>query len=146
MLFLLPGALVVTEAPMRVTARLDACVSVCLWDARQRLAGVSLFSLPRAEGRTQSPDRYGDTSTRLLLEQLRLRGSEPSRLEAKVFGGAHLGAGEGGPHRVGERNVAAALETLRAASVRLTAADVGGGRGRRLVFLTDQGRAWVRHL
>ena len=48
--------------------------------------------------------------------------------------------------RLGERNVAAARRLLAAAGIAVVAEDVGGSRGRKLVFHTDDGVALVRTL
>jgi chemotaxis receptor (MCP) glutamine deamidase CheD len=47
---------------------------------------------------------------------------------------------------VGERNVQVVTYFLKMNSIRLVQSEVGGTRGRKLVFQTDDGRAWSDQL
>jgi chemotaxis receptor (MCP) glutamine deamidase CheD len=47
---------------------------------------------------------------------------------------------------VGERNVHVTTHFLQMNSIRLVQSEVGGTRGRKLVFQTDDGRAWSDQL
>jgi len=81
----------------------------------------------------------------LLVQQLLDLGACSARLQAKVFGGASLFEASG-PHSpsLGARNVAVAREWLEAACIPVVAEDVGGERGRKVLFEAQTGVAWVR--
>ena len=71
-----------------------------------------------------------------------------------MFGGAFIlsqfreadaaGATPGQP--LGLRNVAAARRLLVEAGIPILAEDIGGRRGRKVVFNTESGEAWVKTL
>ncbi|HWP35373.1 MAG TPA: chemotaxis protein CheD [Thermodesulfobacteriota bacterium] len=146
--YLLPGQARVTAAPTRFTTILGSCVAVCLFDPASRLGGINHFLLPGAPPDPQAdPLRWGESATRWLVEAMLAQGAQRSTLEAKVFGGAHL-ARAAGPvgDRVGPRNVATALATLERLGIRVAARGVGGAVGRKLVFESHTGSAYLREL
>jgi chemotaxis protein CheD len=144
--YLQPGQLFVSQRPASVTTILGSCVAVCLWDPFRRAEGMNHFVLPDVLGAGPASPRFADEAVSRLIAKLVALGSAPSHLEAKLFGGACVLHGERtGPH-LGARNVAAARRLLEAAGIVVMAEDVGGSRGRKLVFQTDDGVALVRPL
>jgi chemotaxis protein CheD len=84
-----------------------------------------------------------------LLERLAETGIKAADLQIKVFGGAEVlipgqygAAGES----VGMQNIKAAFDALQARGLRVTASDVGGSRGRKLVFFTHTGEVLLKRL
>jgi chemotaxis protein CheD len=141
--YLYPGELFASAEPTVVTTILGTCVAACLFDPRSGVGGINHFLLPVAPPGELST-RFGDVATRELIEKLQRLGAEPRRLQAKVFGGMN---GRGSwPRDLGTRNLDAALEQLDRFGVMVMARDVGGPRGRKLLFQTDDGQAWVRQL
>ena len=72
-------------------------------------------------------------------------GCKGERLQAKLFGGACVIAAfhrSGG--RLGFNNVDAARHLLSTVGIPVLAEDVGGQRGRKLIFHVDDGDAWVK--
>ncbi|HMX44262.1 MAG TPA: chemotaxis protein CheD, partial [Elusimicrobiota bacterium] len=65
----------------------------------------------------------------------------------KIFGGARvLPVFPGDGARVGDKNIALARDIVGRARIPIRGEDVGGDRGRKLIFCTDDGSAWVRRL
>lgn len=147
--FLLPGQLHVSGTGSVVTTILGSCVSVCLVSRGRAAGGINHFLLPDGTGHaTPLSTRFGRPALQLLLQQLAQLGAEPPTLEAKLFGGSSVigaTAGTGRPP-LGATAVALALSLLGAAGIPVVASDVGGDRGRKLVFDTEGGDAWVRLL
>lgn len=141
--YLTPGQLFAAAEPTEVVTVLGSCVSVCLFDRTTAVGGVNHFLVPVGPAQDPSP-RYGDYAMEALLEALRTKGAHPAGLRAKVFGGA--GEVRAGRPSVGAKNVGLALRALAAAHVPVLASDVGGTAGRKIVFHTDVGAAWVRLL
>ena len=139
--YLAPGRLYASAEAVQVTTILGSCVSVCLWDAQQRVGGINHFLLP--EGVPPSP-RFGASATSLLIEEVLALGAHRSRLRAKVFGGACVLEAFRKSHPLGMRNVEVALERLRVEQVPVVGEDVGGDLGRKLVFDVQTGSAWIR--
>jgi len=140
--YLAPGRLYASAEDAQVTTILGSCVAVCLWDAQAQVGGVNHFLLP--SGLPASP-RFGDSAVALLIGRLLELGAQRGRLAAKVFGGACvLEAFRAGEWSLGARNVEIAREELAAAGIPVVGEDVGGDRGRKLVFHVRTGSAWVR--
>jgi chemotaxis protein CheD len=144
-LYLYPGQMAVSTEPTVVTTILGSCVSVCLWDPSSGLGGVNHFLLPLWAENVEDELRFGSRAVPRLVEALRRQGATASRLQAKVFGGASILNGSGA-ERLGTKNVAIARECLDRAGIPIVASDVLGERGRKLLFHTDDGTAFVKQL
>jgi chemotaxis protein CheD len=147
-LFLRPGEHIVAASPTEVATVLGSCVSVCLWDPVRGHGAVNHFLLPvGGAGTAEAAWRYGDCAVDLLIGKMLALGARRGELHAKVFGGAHLLAtGPDGAPRLGSRNVTVALERLASHHLEIEAQAVLGRHGRKLVFHTDTGSAWVKTL
>jgi chemotaxis protein CheD len=143
--YLHAGQLVAAATPTAVTTVLGSCVSVCLHDPVSRVGGMNHFLLPLHVDRERSP-RFGTVAVPALVEAVVQAGAARARLVAKVFGGASVIAAMSCGRRLGEENARLALRLLEEARIPVLDHDVGGGRGRKLVFFVDEGTAWVRAL
>ena len=143
--YLYPGRLLVCSEPRIVTTILGSCVAVCLWDFVLRLGSINHFVLPHWAGPRQSSPRYGNMAMEQLIEETLALGSRRRDLQAKVFGGARvLGTSEADSTHLGARNVEVAREILAHEGIRVVAEDVGGKKGRKLIFRTADGSVEVR--
>lgn len=144
-IYLHAGQLATAAEPTAITTVLGSCVAVCLYDPLARVGGMNHFLLPHHVERERSA-RFGTVAVPQLVEAVVRAGASRGGLVAKVFGGASLLATGTRGRRLGEENAVLALRLLEEAGVRVLERDVGGARGRKLVFLTDEGAAWVRQL
>jgi chemotaxis protein CheD len=143
--YLLPGALFCTHRPSVVSTVLGSCVALCLWDCRQRIAGINHYVLPYY-GDEEPSLRYGDFSIAQLLEAMRRLGGRIEDIEAKIFGGAAVipvAAIEGS---VGDKNVRLALEYMEAKGIPVVARRSGGRRGLLIRMSTRTGEVLVRQI
>lgn len=141
------GHVFVSATPRVATTVLGSCVSVCLWDPALGAGGLNHFLLPHQGTPGEPSPRYGDVAVEQLLEALDKLGCRRRQLRAKLFGGASVVDGSrSGGESLGMRNVAMARELLAATGISVVAEDVGGTQGRKLVFHTDTGAAWVRRI
>jgi chemotaxis protein CheD len=143
--YLHAGQIVVAAEPTAIATILGSCVAVCLWDPEARAGGVNHFLLPHHVERERSP-RFGNVAVPQLVEALVRAGARRGALVAKVFGGASVLGRMRQGRRLGEENVALALRLLEEARIPVLDRDVGGERGRKLVFVSDEGTAWVKLL
>jgi chemotaxis protein CheD len=143
--YLAPGQLFASAEPAEASTILGSCVAVCLWDARSRAGGANHFLLPDwAESGSASP-RYGNVAIERLVHLMEGLGAPRRSLQAKLFGGAAvLEAFRGRVHHLGARNVELARRLLGEIGIPIVAEDVGGNRGRKVIFRTDCGLALVR--
>ena len=145
--YLQPGQLFVSLENYAVTTILGSCVSVCLWDPVTKIAGINHFLLPSSSQDARGSTRFGDCAVRELIADVRALGAALNRVQAKIFGGACvLDAFRGGDHHLGAKNIAVARAELEQAKIPILGEDVGGRRGRKLIFHTGSGAAWVKEL
>lgn len=154
--YLHPGQLVASKESCVVTTILGSCVSACVFDPERRIGGMNHFVLPESHDPTVTSARFAEAAHEDLLSWILELGARRERLNAKLFGGAFIlspfretTAVDAGPvpaQPLGLRNVAAARRLLLEAGIPILAEDIGGRRGRKVVFHTESGDAWVKTL
>jgi chemotaxis protein CheD len=90
-----------------------------------------------------------DFCIRYLARQFDALGARRSEVEVKVFGGADVlpvRTEPGARPTVGAQNSRAALDALEEEGLAVLASDLGGARGRQVLFYTATGEALVRRL
>lgn len=146
-----PGDLRLGGAEATLTCRgLGSCVGLALWDPSAEVGGLAHVVLPDS-GRYRRPDRPGmfaDLAPRALVEAMKALGARPSRIVAKVAGGATIFVAtarvESPIFDVGRRNVAALVSVLGRTRIPIVAEDTGGGAGRSIEFRVRDGLVRVR--
>ena len=140
--YLHPGQIYAASHAAHVSTVLGSCVAVCVWDPIARIGGMNHFLLPTGKG-----PRYANEAMPQLIEEMTSRGAFVARIVAKVFGGACVIPGFSGSRRaIGSQNTDAALQFLTAHSIPLRANQTGGSRGRKLLFHTGTGQAYVKDI
>lgn len=150
--YLQPGECLLTSEPLRVVTVLGSCLAVTFHDPVSRLSAMCHAVLPnrRCRGRYgehDSPYRFVDEAVARLVERLERHGVPRARLEVKVFGGAEVpaqGRRLAPGMAVGRRNVKAAFDAVQARGIPVLTSDVGGPRGRTLVFSTCSGEVLLK--
>ena len=141
------GQLFTSPAACTVTTILGSCVSVCVWDPTTGAGGLNHFLLPQCVENGISSPRFGNVAIHRLLDELAKLGSPRARLKSKIFGGASvIDAFQTANESLGMKNVDLARRLLADAGITIVAEDVGGAQGRKLVFQTGDGSAWVRKI
>jgi chemotaxis protein CheD len=141
------GQLYSAAQPSLVSTILGSCVAVCLWDGAAGVGGLNHYLLPQPVSNGISSPRFGNVAIEQLIAQVAKLGGDPRRLKAKVFGGASvLDAFQAERRSLGMGNVDLARRLLREAKIPIVAEDVGGTEGRRVLFHTGDGTAWVRKI
>ncbi|MDY0163725.1 chemotaxis protein CheD [Desulfobotulus sp.] len=137
-----PGFLFIPDEAMQISAVLGSCVAVALFDRRHRRGGMNHFLYPSAPGPEQSTTLYGNVATRVLIRSFLDTPSSQKHLEAMIFGGA---APESMVETLGiaEKNIHIARFLLQKAGIPISVEDVGGTRGRKVVFDTASGESIV---
>ena len=141
--YLIPGKIFASAQPFAISTIVGSGVAICLWDSVHRIGGANHFMLPEGPEHGDNAARYGNVANPALLQRMLELGAERKNLEAKIFGGSVSGINFGGEgERLGERNVQAAEHFLRMNGIRIVQNEIGGIHGRKLVFQTDDGKAW----
>ncbi|WP_049987009.1 chemotaxis protein CheD [Halobellus rufus] len=155
-----------------VTSGLGSCVGIALADVDAGVGGLAHAMLPAADadrssgGASGGTDdasaanldgdadldgdtrpraaKYVDTAVPALLREMVDKGASRGRIDARLAGGSAMFEFTSRAGAVGERNVAAARETLDRNAIPLVASDVGGDQGRSLSFEIATGELSVR--
>lgn len=145
--YLLPGELHVAQEPCEISTILGSCVAICVWDPVEGVGGMNHFLLPAARSEEGASARFGDVAWRLLLQQVLARGCRREDLVVKLFGGAAMfQADQPYPTTLGGKNVLAARKLIARDDLRIAREDVGGLRGRKLIFNTRDGSARTKQI
>jgi chemotaxis protein CheD len=128
-----------------ISTLLGSCIAVCLRDPESRVGAMNHFLLPevdkREEGKHREPDaRFGVDAIAMTLKAMKRFGADPSRLQAKVFGGADMIAEV---QSVGRMNIRFVKDELTRLGIPVLAWDVGGTRHRVIRFFIESGRVMV---
>ena len=131
-----------------VTLGLGSCVALVLYDAVARAGAMAHLMLPSpalSQDRSR-PAKFPGTALPVLLEGLSALGASRQRLRARLVGGASMFANISAPgtSSMGERNVVAARDALKAADIPIVGEDTGKGHGRSVYLFLPDGRLEVR--
>lgn len=131
------------------TTGLGSCVGLTLYDRSKKIAGMAHVMLPSSdiarEGQLNIA-KYADTAIPELMKRMRQLGSDLSRLEAKLAGGAQMFAfaANSDTMRIGPRNVESCKEVLDKFRIPIIAEDTGGNFGRTIELLGENGTLIIR--
>ena len=127
---------------------LGSCVAIMLHDPKACIGGMAHILLPsKSLSHDQDkPAKFPETAVPLLIQRLVAAGAGRHRLVAKLAGGASMFAQlmTPGSVQMGERNIVASRNALRAASIPIVKESVGGERGRSVRFHVKDGRVEIR--
>ncbi len=123
-----------------VSAVLGTCVAVCLHDRRLKIGGMNHFLYPKTSPFGRPTQQYATVSIPALIKMLQKQGSRLQDMEAQIFGGGELPGGGG---NIGYKNVKMARKILKKSGIRVVSEDVGGLKGRRLIFHTGTNEALI---
>jgi chemotaxis protein CheD len=150
-IYLGPAEWHLDERPARVITVVGSCVAVTVYHPRRRIGVLCHCMLPvgkTAARNAAQPAMYVDETIPAMLAWFERRGIDAGELEVKLFGGADM-ATLGGPRSapgVGWRNVEISRKIIGERGLRVAASDVGGSRGRKIVFLSDTGEVYLKRL
>ena len=149
--FLKPGEMVFSLEPVQVTTLLGSCVAVTMFSPRLRLGAICHALLPSCRREhscgNQECGKYVQCAIELMLGQFTTHGVLVSEIEAKLFGGSDMfDTVEGRRLSVGRQNQEMALKTLEESSVRVLTRDLGGPRGRKIIFHSHTGEVFLKRM
>lgn len=132
-----------------VSTVLGSCISVCLYSPENRVGGVIHYALPtlpkNVDESSSEALRYGDYAIHLLVQQMvEMTGAKVESFRAKIVGGA-AGLGDS-QNQAGPGNTKIAEAILSKLKIPVSGRDVGGSRGRKILFHTGTGRLQVAQL
>lgn len=133
----------VARAPEKIRTVLGSCIGIALYDSSTKIGGLSHIILPDSKSGSGDPAKFADTAVDMLIEMLTAAGANPTRVVAKIVGGAAM---FGNKHRwdLGGRNAGAVKERLAHHGIRLVAEVIGGNKGRKMILDVTSGAVQVQ--
>lgn len=116
-----------------------SCVAVAIYDSNSKIAGLIHVFLPTSKKEihdTSKATRFADIGIKCLIEDLQQLGAKKIFLKAKLAGGASLFSNENkvSINQIGRRNIEMCLKMLKEYKIPIVSQDVGGEKGRSVVF------------
>jgi chemotaxis protein CheD len=149
-IYLAPGSMCFRNKPAHIHTLLGSCVSIVLWHPVRKLAGISHCLLPSRQKRGRGLDgNYVDEAFEWLMHNVHSHQTKACEYQIKLFGGGEMFpqqprsgslADVAGMNCLAVNQIAARLKLLP------SAVDLGGTGHRNLVFDTNSGDVWVKHL
>ncbi len=143
--FIHVGEIHVGVKPTEISTILGSCIAVCLYDKVEQISGMNHYLVPLwNENGLQSP-KYGNISIPKLIENMLNIGCKINNIEAKIFGGGNVIEVKQEEMMIGRKNILIAKEILQEYGIPITAQDVGGTRGRRILMRSDTGKVFLKY-
>ena len=134
--FLKPGYIFISENPTIISTVLGTSVSVCLYDSKRKVGGMNHFKLPAIDDPQKATAEYGNVATLTLVRMMLQDGSNRKNIEAQIFGGAFRESIS--DVDMGKSNIRVARSVLARERLQIVSEDVGGWKGRKIVFDTEK--------
>jgi chemotaxis protein CheD len=143
------------ETDVVVSTLLGSCIAACLYDPVRRILGMNHFLLANYRYSREMPvclseaGRYGVHSMELIINGMMKMGAARQRIQAKAFGGSSMLPASGTPGDfacVGEVNCRFIVEFLKNDGIPLISSDLGGNRGRVILFDATDYSVYVRKM
>ena len=135
------------RAPDTLLARgIGSCVIVMAY-CREKKSGGMLHAMLPEKGNAHDEDaKYADSGIDTLFSALSRQGMPVRSLEVKIAGGANMFPGMSLQPRmqIGQRNIESAKKKLAGLGAKLTGEDVGGSKGRTILFSLSTGKVDVQ--
>ncbi|MDK2896285.1 MAG: chemotaxis protein CheD [Candidatus Atribacteria bacterium] len=123
---------------------LGSCVGLCLYDPKRKIGGLAHILLPEQIPGQTNPFKFADTAVPALLEEIERLGASRRNVWAKISGGAKMFSGTDSLFDIGSRNAQAVKAVLQTWGIPLLAEEVGGSRGRSIMFYIEDGRLEIK--
>jgi len=135
------GEYAIAEGDQKIaTVGLGSCVGIVIYDEIKHIHGLSHIMLPTMGEKQDKIGKYANTAIPKMIEDLEKKGALKGRMKAKIAGGANVFEFTDDNLKIGQRNIEAVKKILNEFHIKIIAEDVGGNRGRTIVFdpLTKQ--------
>ncbi len=145
--YLKPGEVIISHNPILISTILGSCIALTLFSPGKHIGAICHAMYPH-DPTGEMNVQYVDSAITYIYRKM-LEYTVKSDLTVKLFGGARvLAGGEYGEDgkAIGEQNLAQAKRTLNELGLSLASSDIGGLRGRKLLFSIKTGDVYLRRL
>jgi chemotaxis protein CheD len=151
-IYLKPGEVCFSKSPVKIITILGSCISIVMYSRSSRVGAICHAVMPSrgaadmTRQRIRDAFQYVDSSMEWMLSQFEGAGIKRDAIEVKMFGGSEIffDDGKSGGIGVGKKNIEAAIRMIRHKNLKLRAWNIGGNKGRKLIFYTDTGEVLTK--
>jgi chemotaxis protein CheD len=131
-----------------ITVGLGSCVGIAIYDKSLALGGLAHIMLPDSSqfNKVTNEIKFADLAIPILVRDMIKKGAKLRNMRAKIAGGASMFnfADKSIIMDIGNRNGIAVRNALKVLSIPIIAEDIGGNKGRTLIFDTNSGVLSIR--
>jgi chemotaxis protein CheD len=131
-----------------ITVGLGSCVGIAIYDKAAGLGGLAHIMLPDSSqfNKITNEIKFADLAIPILVDNMIKKGAKLKNMRAKIAGGASMFnfSDKSIVMDIGNRNGIAVKDALRILSIPIVAEDIGGNKGRTLIFDTVSGVLSIR--
>ena len=131
-----------------ITVGLGSCVGIAIYDKTLGLGGLAHIMLPDSSqfNKITNEIKFADLAIPKLVDDMIKKGSKLRNMKAKIAGGASMFnfSDKSVVMDIGGRNGIAVKNALKSLSIPILSEDIGGNKGRTLIFDTASGVLYVR--
>ncbi|MFA5099796.1 MAG: chemotaxis protein CheD [Candidatus Omnitrophota bacterium] len=143
------GKMELAQAPDRIITRgLGSCLGITVYDPVKKTGAMVHPMLPDMDKSKikNNPSRFVNSGIHLALQELEKKGCFRSRLEVKMFGGAHMFSfiNTDSALNVGQKNIEMAQAVFKELNLKILVEEVGGTFGRTIELDTESGKVLVK--
>lgn len=139
----------VTSSPHKlITIGLGSCIGIALYDRFTCIGGLAHIMLPDSTAFTNITNamKFADLAIPILLKRMEEQGASIRNIKAKIAGGASMFNFQDKSMimDIGNRNGIAVKNTLEKKLIPIIAEDIGGNKGRTVIFDTCNGIVQIK--
>jgi len=131
-----------------ITVGLGSCVGIAIYDKTVGIGGLAHIMLPDSSqfNVVTNEIKFADLAIPILVADMIKKGAKLQNMRAKIAGGASMFnfADKSIVMDIGNRNGIAVKNTLKELAIPILAEDIGGNKGRTLIFDTVNGVLSIR--
>lgn len=131
-----------------ITVGLGSCIGIAIYDKINKIGGLAHIMLPDSTqfSKINNEMKFANLAIPMLVDKLVKFGANKRGMKAKIVGGASMFnfSDQKMTMDIGNRNAEAVKKSLKELSIPIIAEDVGGNKGRTLIFDTSNGIVKVK--
>jgi len=153
--YLKPGEIYLTKEPTLITTILGSCLCITMLHRQSGSGAICHAVMPCINDTRKKtidkrePFQYVDSSIEWMIKQYEKNRIRYYDIEVKMFGGSEMFSSNkknAWNHAVGKKNIETAIDVLKSLNLRLKSWNVGGDKGRKIIFNTLTGEVLVKYV
>jgi chemotaxis protein CheD len=150
--YLKPGEIQFSKDPKKIITILGSCLSIVMYSRRKKIGSTCHAVMPsltiaKNQNGVRDAFQYVDSSAEWMLSRFEGAGVKRGDIDVKIFGGADMFSGRGNGTNslaIGRTNVREVVRIISEQNLMLKAWNIGGRKGRKLIFYTDTGDVVIK--